>query len=355
MKTNRKRGIAALLMMALIMALAAPVTLAVAEETVVGSFSSNWIVVPDVEPDQPSEQQPIEPKPESVLLLEITADSEGTFAAGDTATFTVTATNSGNATLGDLVLTGPFGLGTQQMGTVGPGASASAIFAHPLTAEDALLGMLTATASAYAMAGSDALSAEVSMTISVTNPAPDGDAGTLEEEVHYTVSTENPAGHLNLRAAASADAEILAEVPNGADMVMLGREGAWLQVRYQDLIGYVFAQYTHPIDPVEESEEQLEVEPERSDLSEASVRIWMDAGEQTEYGDIVTAYSAIDNIFGWDYDIQWQHKPVGGSWSDIPGATDTSHSFILSEDNLRASYRVRVDIKIPEGEPVPAV
>jgi uncharacterized protein YraI len=49
------------------------------------------------------------------------------------------------------------------------------------------------------------------------------------------------AENVRLRAAASIEASILATLPKGAKLTVLGREGAWLQVRYADKSGFVRA------------------------------------------------------------------------------------------------------------------
>lgn len=69
-----------------------------------------------------------------------------------------------------------------------------------------------------------------------------------------TIKTEG--GTLNLRKSASADADILARLPNGATVDVLETLPEWLRVRYQGTIGYCSSKYiavsgagTDPADP----------------------------------------------------------------------------------------------------------
>ena len=65
-----------------------------------------------------------------------------------------------------------------------------------------------------------------------------------EETVTFaTVDTGSDGLRLNLRAEPSADAEILAEIPNGTTMRTLSQEGEWTRVGYDDKIGYLMNQY----------------------------------------------------------------------------------------------------------------
>jgi len=57
------------------------------------------------------------------------------------------------------------------------------------------------------------------------------------------------AGSLNLRAEPNTDAAILAEIPQGTELLLIGKDdisgngGIWAQVRYGDLVGWVSAEY----------------------------------------------------------------------------------------------------------------
>jgi len=60
---------------------------------------------------------------------------------------------------------------------------------------------------------------------------------------YVTVNTGADDVQLNLRAAASGDSDILAQVPNGTDLRVLGVENGYTQVGYNDQIGYLLNDY----------------------------------------------------------------------------------------------------------------
>ena len=69
-------------------------------------------------------------------------------------------------------------------------------------------------------------------------------AETSAEQVRYaTVATGSDDVKLNLRSSASSDGEILAEVPNGTSMRVLGEADGWTQVGYGEKIGYLMNDY----------------------------------------------------------------------------------------------------------------
>ena len=235
-------------------------------------------------------------------------------------------------------------------------------------------------------------------------------------EPEAVVTTESEDGRVNIRAAASLDAEIIGYLNRNDRVVMLGVEGDWTRIRANGVVGYIYSKYLQiaepeptivpeetlapeeaeqapfesqylrdeqgelildeqgnpiPLAPIEEGAQYqrdeagnlildengepilLEVqEPtqdaERSDLSQAVLKTWMDAGEGTQFGDTVTVSYEIQNFFGWEYTVQWQRKDADG-WSDVPGATGKTHSFTLTEENLNTEWRVRVDVVVPEA------
>lgn len=240
----------------------------------------------------------------------------------------------------------------------------------------------------------------------VATPAPE-----IGETPTPTVTTES--GAIDIRAAASADAEIIGQLSGNDHVVVLSVEGDWTKIRANGVEGYVFSKQLQvtasgatpvPVETVapEESvpfasqyqrnelgelilDEQgnpisltpiegaqylrdaegnlildeigepilIEVQssaPEavRSDLSQAVIKTWMDANEDTKYGDTVSILYEIQNFYGWTYTVQWQRKGADG-WADVPGATGETHSFTLTEDNLNTEWRVRVDVAVPEA------
>ena len=65
-----------------------------------------------------------------------------------------------------------------------------------------------------------------------------------EEKVDYvTVNTGSDEVKLNLRATASGDGAILAEVPNGTSMRVLAVENGYTKVGYDEQIGYLLSDY----------------------------------------------------------------------------------------------------------------
>lgn len=86
----------------------------------------------------------------------------------------------------------------------------------------------------------------------------------------------------------------------------------------------------------------------RSDINLAVVNTTMNVDETTQFGDTVTICFTIENFYGWDYTVQWQQKDSSGVWHDVPGATESTYSFVLTEDNLNTDWRVRVDVIVPD-------
>ena len=65
-----------------------------------------------------------------------------------------------------------------------------------------------------------------------------------DEPVEYaTVTTGSDDVRLNLRAEASSEADVLAQVPNGTDLRVLSHEEEWTKVGYDEAIGYLMNQY----------------------------------------------------------------------------------------------------------------
>lgn len=243
-------------------------------------------------------------------------------------------------------------------------------------------------------------------------PTEDPDAGPETEELEAVVQTEDEGGTVNIRAAASADAEIIGRLSRNDRVVVLGTEGDWINIRANDIVGYVYSKYLSiaekpaapedsagaeqsapaqfesqylrneqgelildeqgnpiPLAPregalyqrdaegnliLDENGEPILIEvpiaqdeENRSDLSQAVIRTWMDANDGTRFGDTVTIYYEIENFYGWPYSVQWQRKGADG-WVDVPGANGKTHSFTLTEDNLNTEWRVRVDVVVPE-------
>lgn len=54
-------------------------------------------------------------------------------------------------------------------------------------------------------------------------------------------------GTLNLRAEPSLDSRVLASIPNGAQITLLGDSGDWYEAEYQDTVGYVSKVYVQEV------------------------------------------------------------------------------------------------------------
>lgn len=87
--------------------------------------------------------------------------------------------------------------------------------------------------------------------------------GVAGEAVRYaTVDTGSDETQLNLRAAADAEGEILARVPNGTNLRVLSESDGWTQVGYDEQIGYLMSDYLSFWEGSVEDVESTEVEDE---------------------------------------------------------------------------------------------
>lgn len=69
-------------------------------------------------------------------------------------------------------------------------------------------------------------------------------SSSAHESVTYaTVNTGSDDVKLNLRADASAESDILSEVPNGTNLRVLSQENGWTQVGFDEQIGYLLDDY----------------------------------------------------------------------------------------------------------------
>ena len=73
--------------------------------------------------------------------------------------------------------------------------------------------------------------------------------------------------------------------------------------------------------------------------SSKSVVIYASVGDSLDFGDTVSLFAVLHGYENTEYDIQWQMNS-GDGWEDIPGANDTSYSFIFTEDNYANDWRV---------------
>ncbi len=140
----------------------------------------------------------------------------------------------------------------------------------------------------------------------------------LDDPVEYvTVNTGAEGLKLNMRAAASSEAEVLAEIPNGTKLRVLDKEGDWTRVGYDDQIGYLTNQYLEfwqgtaadvedSTDALDEgAEEDVEITaivmPNRRD---GSVPVYAEADENSKQigrlkSDVEVRVLGVDENTGW--------------------------------------------------------
>ena len=70
-----------------------------------------------------------------------------------------------------------------------------------------------------------------------------------DKPTEVTLYVDTPSG-VNLRQAPSTDSAILIGIPRGAAVTAIGTSGAWRQVTYNGLTGYVMAQYLTDVKPL---------------------------------------------------------------------------------------------------------
>ena len=182
----------------------------------------------------------------------------------------------------------------------------------------------------------------------VTPPAEEVVEEQPAEEAPQTeavVKTESENGSVNIRAAASTDAEIIGQLSSNDRVVVLGVEGDWTKIRANDVVGYVFSSYLQASEPEltpapEETPVPEEVPAEEA--PERSATIQVGASGAVHYGDSITLTAVLSGYEGVNYTIAWQVRDAGGSWNDISGASGLNYSFELSPENLDDEWRVLV-------------
>ncbi len=162
-------------------------------------------------------------------------------------------------------------------------------------------------------------------------------------EVDAVVQTEEEGGSVNIRAAASMDAEIIGKLTNGMSVSVLGTEGDWTRIRADGVVGYVYSNYLSFPEP--EAEEPTEVAPEPAPAVEQSIKVAsnLDTGS-LKPGDVLTLSAELIGFEGLDYSLNWQVKRLGGDWEDISGATEASLTLDIKEEHNGCSWRLRASI-----------
>lgn len=184
---------------------------------------------------------------------------------------------------------------------------------------------------------------------------PDPEERPTEEasETEAVIQTEDENGSVNIRAAASMDAEIIGQMSRGDRVVVLGLKGDWAKIRANGTVGYVFSKYVNitgpESTPADEEAPTTEVAPapEATLPPDRSIRIQAsrDGSDDLESGEKITLTAYLAGYEGLDYRIQWQFsESASGKWYDISDANRETHTIVLNEDNYSFFYRATVII-----------
>ena len=167
------------------------------------------------------------------------------------------------------------------------------------------------------------------------SPALEETAAPESVEVEAVIQTEEEGGSVNIRAAASKDAEIIGKLTNGMSVTALGTEGDWTKIRADGITGYVYSSFLRIPEPVEEAPAE-EVAPVALDRA---VRVSTTLGEVVNPGDTITMSCELIGFDGLTVQIQWQQNS-GGGWRDVDGANGRSLSYTASQETVNSRWRV---------------
>lgn len=78
------------------------------------------------------------------------------------------------------------------------------------------------------------------------------------------------------------------------------------------------------------------------DRSIAIHAVW--EGEQLHFGDETTLIAELSGYDNATYTVQWQTSKDGLAWTDVEGATELSHTMIVSEENYQDRWRLIVTV-----------
>ncbi len=165
--------------------------------------------------------------------------------------------------------------------------------------------------------------------------APEETAAPEPVEVEAVIQTEEEGGSVNIRAAASMDAEIIGKLTSGMSVTTLGTEGDWTKIRADGVTGYVYSAFLRIPEPVEEApaEEAAPVAAERA------VRVSSTLSEVVNPGDTITMSCELIGFDGLTVQLQWQQNS-GGGWRDVDGANGRSLSYTASQETVNSRWRV---------------
>ena len=98
-------------------------------------------------------------------------------------------------------------------------------------------------------------------------------------------------------------------------------------------------------EPTEQPAEETEEEPKTEPNKKQSIRIYaVFDGETLSLGDEVTLVAELEGYDNAQYELQWQMSADNTEWVDVPGATGTSYTMVLTEENYHAFWRVHLTI-----------
>jgi len=148
-----------------------------------------------------------------------------------------------------------------------------------------------------------------------------------DETVDFvTVNTGMDDVKLNLRASANAEAEVLAQVPNGTNLRVLATDNGWTRVGYDEQIGYLLNDYLNfwqgTADDVESTGEEVEEEQDYAIDVEAGATILavVIRGGEDELVEVYKEPDADAEIAGEIKDgaqVEIKNLTLGGGWVHI--------------------------------------
>ena len=156
---------------------------------------------------------------------------------------------------------------------------------------------------------------------------PDEDEETVTEAVplETLVLTEAAA----LREQADGMSSVLAELPEGAEVCLIAREGDWLKVSADGTVGYI----RQPA--AEEAEAAPEAEPVRKVTIFTSRKAVMTEGESIELTSELEGFENNEIRYQWECD-------KGEGFEPVEGANDATYIYAASLETLGWDWRLTV-------------
>jgi hypothetical protein len=114
-------------------------------------------------------------------------------------------------------------------------------------------------------------------------------------------------------------------VPADTEFEVLGREGDWLKVKLDNLVGYVYN----------------EVANNDQTASAMKVTVFTSRRSVMNPGETVYLTSRIEGFDGYETKYQWQ-RDSGSGFEDVAGANGDGWSFEASVETLDDSWRLVV-------------